>query len=323
MSHQAEASRAEAEAARWFEVLRKTSVTTQALREFHVWKRDEANAAAFGRVEAGWKATGALGSRPEVQAAVDEVLARHPARKRVDWRFVVAPIAVAGGLGLAVWAPGMVSPAYETGVGEQRVVALSDGSRVRLNTDSAVRVWYWGGERRVVLRRGQAFFDVAHDASRPFLVEAGPAEVRALGTKFDVRRSDGSVAVTLVEGRVRVERDGGGEATLAPNQQLTVTKAGVGAPRALAAAEESSWTTGRLTFRGAPLREVVAEANRYSRRKIELAVPDAMAGELVSGTFDAGDIDAVVAALTHYYGLEAGAPSAEVIRLTPRAPSGV
>lgn len=321
MSHQAEASRAEAEAARWFEALRRTSVTTQALRDFHVWKRDPENAAAFGRVETSWKAAGALGSNPEVQAAVDAVLARHPARRRTNWRFVAAPIAAAA-VGLAVWAPAAVSPSYETGVGEERVVALTDGSRVRLNTDSAVRVRYWGGERRVVLRRGQAFFDVAHDASRPFCVEAGPAEVLALGTKFDVRRRDGAVAVTLVEGRVRVEGEDGGAATLAPNQQLTVTKAGVSAPRPLAAAEAAGWTTGRLTFRGEPLRDVVAEANRYSRRKIELAVPEALAGERVSGAFDAGDIDAVVAALTQYYGLQAETPSADVIRLTPRPPAG-
>jgi len=319
MSDQAGASRAEAEAARWFETLRKTSVSTDALRDFHVWKRKPANAAAFGRVEAGWKAAGALASHPDVQAETAALLKRRPAKRRVDWRLAVAPIAAVGALGGLAWvAAGTLAPVYETGVGEQRVVALSDGSRVRLNTDSAVRVLYWGDARRIYLRRGQALFAVAHDARRPFLVDAGPAEVRALGTKFDVRREADGVAVTLLEGRVRVEDDAGATRELAPNQQLRVTARGVSAVAPVAAVQAASWTTGRLVFQGVPLREAVAEANRYSRRKIELAVPDTIAGEQVSGTFEAGDVEAVVAALTHFYGLEA-TRSPDAIRLTPRS----
>ena len=286
----------------------------------YTFSRMSAARSAFARVEAGWKATGALASHPEVQAEMAALLAKRPARSRSDWRLLLAPVAVAGALGGLAWfAAGSVSPVYETGVGEQRVVALSDGSRVRLNTDSKVRVWFVGGTRRIYLRRGQAFFDVAHDASRPFLVEAGPAEVRALGTKFDVWRAADGVSVTLLEGRVRVESSEGTAAMLAPNQSLRVTKAGVSKVRAAAAAEASSWTTGRLEFRGVALRDAVAEANRYSKRKIELAVPEQMAGEAVSGTFEAGDVDAMVAALTHYYGLEANKPAPDVIRLTPRS----
>lgn len=319
MSDQAGASRAEAEAAHWFEVLRKTSVSTQALRDFHLWKREDGNAAAFARVEAGWKATGALASHPQVQAEMAALLAKRPVRSRTDWRMLLAPVAVAGALGGLAWfAAGSLSPVYETQVGEQRVVALSDGSRVRLNTDSRVRIWFVGDTRRIYLQRGQAFFDVARDASRPFLVEAGPAEVRALGTKFDVWRAADGVSVTLLEGSVRVSSSEGSTATLAPNQQLRVTAAGVSKVHASVAAETSSWTTGRLEFRGVALRDAVAEANRYSKRKIELVVPDQMAGEAVSGTFEAGDVDAMVAALTHYYGLEANRPSPDVIRLTPR-----
>lgn len=318
MSDQAGASRAEAEAARWFETLRKTAVTTEALRDFHAWKREPVNAAAFGRVEAGWKAAGAVARHPDVQAEAAALLRRYPAKRRVDWRVLVAPVAVVGAAGLAWFAAGTFAPTYETGVGEQRVVALSDGSRVRLNTDSAVRVWYWGDTRRIYLRRGEAMFAVAHDPARPFLVEAGRAQVRALGTKFDVRREPDGVAVTLLEGRVRVASGTGAAKELAPNQRLRVTAAGVSAVQPVSAAQSLSWTTGRLVFQGVPLRDAVREANRYSRRKLELAVPEEIAGEQVSGTFEAGDVDAVVAALTHYYGLEA-THAKTTIRLTPRS----
>jgi transmembrane sensor len=322
MSDQAGFSRAEAEAADWFAKLRRPAITTKALRDFEAWKRDERNALAFKRVEAGWKATGALASHPDVQAATAKALKRHPEwAVRVTWR-TGASVALACGLaaaaGGAYWFSRQLAPSYSTGVGEQRSVVLEDGSRVRLNTDSAVRVWYRGDERRVTLRRGEAFFEVAHDASRPFRVRAGAAGVVALGTRFDVRRETGSVSVVLLQGSVRVDRNGGDARTLLPNQKLVVTGQGVSQPRPADAAETSSWTTGRLTFRGAPLRDAVAEVNRYSKRKIVLAVPDSVAAEPVSGVFDVGDTDAVVAALTMFFDLEASPPDGAVIRLAPR-----
>jgi transmembrane sensor len=322
MSDQAGASRAEAEAARWFETLRQTSITTEAVQAFHAWKRDAANAEAFGRVEAGWKATGALAAHPEVKAATEELLARRPRRARRasgrrGWLLVAAPAALAGTLALGWFGAGVVSPTYSTAVGEQRTVALADGSRVRLNTDSAMRVWYWGHDRNIYLQHGQAYFEVAHDASRPFVVWAGAAKVRALGTKFDVRRVGADVAVVLVEGRVQVDSEMGAARELAPNQRLTVSKAGISPPAPTAAAESVSWTAGRLVWRGVPLRDAVADANRYSKRKIELSVPQAIADQPVSGEFNVGDVDAVVAALSSYYGLSATTPSPDVIRLSP------
>lgn len=321
MTDQAELSRAEKEAAEWFELLRRPAVTAQALRDFQAWKRVEANAAAFGRVEAGWRATGALVGHPEVQAAAREVLARRPLRKRRSWEQLWLPAGVVGALGLMIlaWAMRDVAPLYQTEVGEQRLLALDDGSRVRLNTDSAVRVVFWGDTRRVFLRRGEAFFEVAHDASRPFVVDAGGTEVRALGTRFDVRRAGDAVEVILVDGRVRVEDRRGGVAELAPRQQLRVTDAGLSRVRpALAGAP--SWTTGRLTFRDTPLAAAVAEVNRYSERKVELVDAASLADEPVSGMFDAGDVEAFAAAVAQVYGLQRSGGPDQAIRLSPARP---
>lgn len=319
MSDQAGFSRAEAEAADWFAQLRRPAITSKALRDFEAWKRCERNADAFKRVEAGWKATGALASHPDVLAATRDVLARRPRSTTREWAFRLAPVGVVGALAAMLWLPGQIAPTYSTKVGEQRALVLQDGSRVQLNTDSEVRVWYRGGERRITLKKGEAFFEVAHDASRPFRVAAGDAAVQALGTKFDVRREADAVSVVLLQGRVRVDRKGADAQTLLPNQKLVVSGQGVSKPRPADAAETSSWTTGRLTFRGAPLREAVAEVNRYSKRKIVLAVPDRLAAEPVSGVFDVGDTDAVVAALKMVFDLEASSPEDAVIRLAPRS----
>lgn len=319
MSDQAGFSQAESEAADWFAQLRRPAITSKALRDFEAWKRDERNAQAFKRVEAGWKATGALAAHPEVLAATRDVLARRPAKStKRDWGFRLLPVGVVGALAAMFWLPTQIAPTYSTRIGEQRTLVLQDGSRVRLNTDSEVRVWYRGGERGVTLKKGEAFFDVAHDASRPFRVTAGAAGVQALGTKFDVRREAGAVSVVLLQGSVRVDLNGGDVQTLRPNQRLVVTAEGVSRPRPADAAETSSWTTGRLTFRGVPLREAVAEVNRYSTRKIVLAVPESVAAERVSGVFDVGDTGAFTTALTTFFDLEASSPDGDTIQLAPR-----
>ncbi|MGA0608404.1 FecR family protein [Phenylobacterium sp. VNQ135] len=272
-------------------------------------------------MEAGWRAAGTLVGHPEVQAAAREVLARRPARRRRDWGRVWLPTTVAGVFSLFLfgWADREFAPGYRTGVGEQRLLVLDDGSRVRLNTDSAVRVVFWGDTRRVYLNRGQAFFEVAHDPARPFLVDAGDAEVRALGTRFEVRRERDDVAVTLVEGRVRVEDDRGHVAELAPRQQLRVGEGGIS--DALPVASDAvSWTTGRLVFHDTPLGAAVAEVNRYSTRKLELQGVGQLADEPVSGVFDAGDVEAFAAAVGQVYGLRRLEGAGDGIRLAPAGP---
>jgi transmembrane sensor len=217
---------------------------------------------------------------------------------------------------------GLTQPTYRTGVGEQRLLVLQDGSRVRLNTDSELRVRFRSGERRVILARGEGFFEAAHNPARPFVVEADGARVRALGTKFDVRRDAATVRVTLLEGRVQVARaDQAAGATLTPNQQLTVTGRGVGAPVATDANEVSSWTTGRLSFRNEPLDDALAEVNRYAAHKVSLDGPATLGRQPVSGVFNVGDTPAFVAAVSTFFDLEATTASDGSVRLAPKAKS--
>jgi transmembrane sensor len=327
MSHQANLSRAEAEASAWFTKLKRPAITRDALFDFRDWKQNAENAAAFARVEKSWKAANGLRNDPDIKALTAEALKRHSPRPTpVQWRVALpAALAVAVLVSLGgLWSIGALEPAYATRVGEQRLVPLGDGSDVRLNTDSKIRVRYRAGERRVILERGEAFFDVAHDPSRPFVVAADGAHVRALGTKFDVRRGSSGVGVTLVEGSVLVRQDGRpGETHLSPNQQLTVTAHGISAPRPTDAIEAASWTTGRLRFRNMALSDAVAEVNRYSNRKLVLDAPATLAAEPVTGEFDVGDTEAFVTALSVSFDLQASNPSGRTIRLTPRqgAPS--
>ena len=208
---------------------------------------------------------------------------------------------------------------YETGVGEQRSVLLKDGTRVTLNTNSKLLVNFSGDARNVTLRQGEAFFEVAHDSSKPFTVNTGLRSVTVLGTKFDVRKSGFGLVVEVVEGSVAVHQTGH-RATpasvmvdlLANGQEVPQKatkyriKAGVTGSFSGSMGEESAkvdvaslnvlpdkypnWKHGLVSFDRASLYEVVKEFNRYLDRKI--LIEDAEIMNLkVSGVFQLDAID--------------------------------
>jgi transmembrane sensor len=123
--------------------------------------------------------------------------------------------------------------------------------------------------------------------------------------------------VTLVQGRVEVRAGDGQEAVLSPGEAIVADRRGLSRVAAVDAGEVASWTTGRLTFSGVPLRDAVAEVNRYSERKVVLDAPESVAGELVSGQFVAGDVENFVAGARSLYGLKVTAETPREIRLSP------
>ena len=204
-------------------------------------------------------------------------------------------VAIVGG-GSYFWPHGSV---YRTDVGGLASVPLSDGSKVTLNTDSEIRVAVTETERRVTLDQGEAFFEVAKDPKRPFVVRAGEERVIAVGTKFSVRRDGDTVRVVVTEGRVRVER-------ASPGGLIPVTQVSAGTIASAAStgtlvqkepiveAEESlSWRRGFLVFRDTSLGEAIIEFNRYNERKIVIEDP-AIAALHVGGSIRSTNVEAFV-----------------------------
>jgi transmembrane sensor len=313
------------EAAAWFTRLKQASVSEATIEEFFAWRRTPANGAAYAQVEARWKQADRVRNDPELVRLTEAALRREtPWMKLRRWfRGPILPLSVAavllGGTLVATYAQ-FRGTVFQTGVGAQQIVRLEDGSLLRLNTDSKVTVRFSRDERRVQLVRGEGYFEVAHDAARPFIVMAGSARVRAVGTKFDVRRTGETTRVTLVEGRVQVSRATQARTwTLDPNQQITVN--GVATPpRPVDAAETTSWTTGQLRFRETPLAAAVDEVNRYSRRKITLDA-DHLSDVRVNGVFETGNTQAFVSAVTDLFDLEAVTTSdGLILRPRPSAP---
>ena len=207
-----------------------------------------------------------------------------------------------------------MAPAYSSDVGEQKLVTLADGSTVQLNTATAIGVDLQPQQRRVTLRQGEAFFSVAPDPSRPFIVEAGDSEIRVIGTKFNVRIDDRGVAlVTVLEGRVKVLNPHVGEARTVARpaiQDLSSGESAAVAPEVSAVriaavnpAKLTSWREGRIYFDRDPLSKVIEEINRYSETRF--VIPDPGVGALtLSGVFRTGDTDSVAFALRESYGLD-------------------
>lgn len=202
---------------------------------------------------------------------------------------LVAGVAVAA---LAYSVTVLRGSGYETAVGGLNVVPLDDGSRITLNTDTRVRVTLTDRERRVVLNRGEAYFEVAKDAARPFVVYVGDRRVVAVGTKFSVWRDVDDVRVVVTEGRVKLEQEDAGTAA-------TLLDAGAVAraePANLRVSERSSeqaeemlsWRNGYLKFDATPLAAAVAEFNRYNEQQIEIGDAD-LAPLLVGGNFRPGN----------------------------------
>lgn len=198
---------------------------------------------------------------------------------------------------------------YHTSIGGIQVVPLIDGSRVTLNTDSSIRLDWSTSERRVALERGEAFFEVAADPQRPFVVLVGEERVVAVGTRFSVRRAGGDVQVVVTEGRVRIEggRGGGTPATLlSAGGVARAGAAGVLVQEAdiVRAEERLSWRNGYLAFDDTQLADAVAEFNRYNHRQLVIVDP-ALAELRIGGNLRASNVDAFVRVLEQGFPIRA------------------
>jgi transmembrane sensor len=204
----------------------------------------------------------------------------------------------------------------ETRHGEQLDRRLVDGSVVHLNTDSAVSIRYEKLQRFVLLSRGQADFEVAHDLARPFRVVAGSLQVIARGTNFDVRLMQDATVVTVVNGRVAVapaprQTQQGTQAAAAPRSVLELgagqqaLAAGDSWPPQVASVDprqSTAWLHRQIAFDAEPLAVVAAEFNRYSAKPI--VIETASVGTLrISGVFSTDDTDAFVAFLRSLKGV--------------------
>lgn len=245
---------------------------------------------------------------------------RANARKRRWFASVAAAACIVVAAGAMLWSH--FSPdRYETGLGERKVVALQDGSRVTLDADSMVETLYRDDRRELWLRQGRATFQVAHDPARPFSVELADKVVVATGTEFSVELVAEEVRVVLFQGQVDVLATSnnavrspfsfGGEVVRKPLAKLlpgTELVSAVGSAqittRVIDPVRARTWESGLLTFNDESLGAAVERVNRQALPRIQIEDPS-IVGMRVSGTFAAGDNRAFVEGITGVFPVRA------------------
>ena len=279
----------------------------------------------------------------------------HPAmlEKSRPWLAACAALAIAIGAGAVLFHPKpqvsakienhltarhFYPPAslfYETAVGGQKRINLADGSSVILNTNSRLDVDFSGKHRDVHLMRGEAYFDVVHDKTRPFTVYADNYVVRDIGTAFDVHLSKtGLVEVGVTKGSVEVVPANGAHVlesakrprVVAAGQNVVLGRKAERADVVSSAdlGRKLAWRQGQLIYTGQPLVAVLADISRYSDIRIELADPD-LENLPVGGAFRIDQIEAIFAALENNFGLHAEWIDPQHVRFSSggeKSPSG-
>jgi transmembrane sensor len=295
------ATEVEDQAVSWVVRMDSEDWDSQAQAELERWiAADPRHDGALLAAQAAWSM---LGPRPTLPETLDDRERTPPSASELR-AVPAAPAAralsrrrlVAGGLGavaacaigvMIVGAPGV---RYTTRLGEVRRIPLADGSTASVNTASAVRIAFENDVRRVVVERGESWFQVSKNKDQPFVVEAGPIRVRAVGTAFAVRRHAAGADVLVTEGVVEAwSVDGGGRLRILAGQRAFIAASGAPAASTTAPVERAlAWRHGKIDLTGQPLREAVDEFNRYNARHIVLRDP-ALGDEAFDGVFRTDD----------------------------------
>jgi len=307
------------EAAAWIWRMDSATVAASERQAYEAWLRQDArHRRAAAELAAVWGALDGL-----AEAKRDEKIATFTQTTHSRWtphpryRWLAAAAVIAAVMvGAALWLQqGSELQTLATAVGQQRSVTLADGSIVSLNTNSIVETDLRRRTREIYLRKGEAHFQVAHDRSRPFLVHAGDAVVRAVGTAFEVRvMTDQHVDVVVNEGRVEVQTPAPGSASQSVAERripgdsartpppITVRALNAGERLSTAGRDyavvavspqqltsELAWREGAIIFDGEPLSEAIAEIERYTDARIIVTDPQ-IAALRVGGRFRTGDV---------------------------------
>lgn len=293
------------EAARWFTRMHRSAGAQPNAADTDAWRAwlaaDPRHAAEYAAFEALWQD---FDSTPRVQALAQAVHAQRRTRRAALTRGVLglAGLGVAGLLGYRGWGMYLDAPQYaqarDSGIGERVTLNLPDGSTLALGPGSRVAVRYTRRERAVVLEHGEAVFDVAKDAARPFAVAAGGARITVLGTRFAVNRLPGLVRVSVDHGTVQLA--GAAPLLLQAGQVGEVNETAGAPPRRVQRDVRDSFAAverGLIVFDQAGLAEMAATLSRWRRQPVQAADAPAGAGPRITAAVQPRDVEAFIDAL--------------------------
>ncbi|HEV2561791.1 MAG TPA: FecR domain-containing protein [Rhizomicrobium sp.] len=304
-------------AALWIDRRDRSDWAAQDQAELDAWlAQSMTHSIAFWRLNAAWQ-------RTERLAALQPGVLRSGSFFSREWvrpalARTAAALAIAAMLGGgAYYFLESAQHSYATTAGTREIVSLSDGSQIELNTDTTLHLSATLGERTVWLDRGEAYFQIKHDAAHPFIVFVAGHRVTDLGTKFSIRTDAQRTEVALTEGSARLEVTPGavkarsvtlkpGDVAVATAQSVSVTKKPLHRLN-----NELGWLGGVLIFDNTTLADAAAQFNRYSQHK--LVVEGSAANLKIDGTFPANDTAAFASIAEHILHLHARNNGSEIV----------
>jgi transmembrane sensor len=323
------------EALRWLVVLKDREATDADRQAFDLWRRgDPRHEEAWVRAQQVWMRVGKIGPAfanrapaapstsplsavPSLRPALSRPTARPamPGRRRFLYAAAAAAV-VAVPAGVMLARPGLFAD-HGTSVGERRGFSLEDGSTVELAAASSLSVDFTAGARRVVLHDGEAFFKVARETARPFIVEAAGGQTQALGTAFDIKRQGSDVTVAVAEHSVAVST-GGARTVVEQGQQVRYGQRRLGTVRAADLGQVEAWRRDRLVFQEASLGDVIADLERYRGGRIVMT--DSRLRDIpVTAVFDARQADAALDTIASSLPIRLRRITDLVVVLSPKA----
>jgi len=278
-------------------------------------EQDVANRVAYWRLKAAW-------GRADRLAALRREKTTAPAQSNASSRVLkiaasvalIAISAAAGNFWLRNQQP--KDAVYSTALGERKTIALTDGSEIELNTNTAIRFAATLKLKTVTLLKGEAYFQIKHDPKRLFVIEAAGHRITDIGTKFRVRRDDARLEVALLEGEVRFDSSDSRVKPLSmkPGDVVIATahSAAVMQQPKREIADSLGWRSGMIVFRHTTLGEAASEFNRYNAKKV--VINDQSSAKLtINGTFQTGDIAAFADAAHSVFGLHVNTRNGETV----------
>ncbi|NIE74637.1 FecR family protein [Pantoea sp. Ap-967] len=288
------------QAAAWFVRLQDAPHDAALQQQLRAWlAADPAHRAEYDALATLWSVASLI-PRQRLEALCEpDPVAQLPRRRLLRQALAASVAVLALGLGWSGWHYQQLNhhANLQTALGERRQVELPDGSHLELNGATQLQVAFSAGRRQVRLDAGEAMFIVAHDSSRPFVVDTAQGSVTVTGTRFDVRLDPAATRVVVEQGSVRVQGSATSVAQLGAGQGAAIDAHGtVSAPYAVNAGALTAWRQGKLVFDNASLAEVVAEVSRYRAEPLRVA-PGKVAQLRLSSTFSTDDTDALLRAL--------------------------
>jgi len=321
----------EEQAGRWLESQELGPWSSQDQQNLNAWLEEStAHTIAYLRVSAAWQRADRL------QALLSTSSARSSSKQVPDtsknpWKVrlgVAVLVCALGAIAVALYPGPTEYQVFATTVGGRETLKLNDGSKIELNTDTVLRLAKGTEQREVVLEKGEAYFEVHHNASHPFVVHLTGHRVVDLGTKFVIREDGRKIQVSLVEGRARLETTDSGKpdraVILIPGDVAVASRGSlfISHRERVAVARALSWRQGLLVLSRTSLGDAAREMNRYNHEKI--FIEDSQASQLtVTGTLAVSDLGEFARIARKYFGLAVERRGADIFIRQPRGSHAV